>query len=101
MVEKKTLSVTYKKSRKNKRGFKLYNTMLMYKVVQEAIELKAALEKVAEEQNIEYVEDLKPTLINTELLYNLADGYIRGYEKLLKENLLTSANISKIQPTIH
>lgn len=100
-MAEKTPTVTYKKPRRNKRAFKFIDTMYLYESMQEAIEIRNTLEEVAQKEEVESFSDLKPTLIKSELLYNIVDSYIESYEKLLKESLITSANISKIQPTIH
>lgn len=100
-MAEKTLTVTYKKSRRpNKRAFKLWDTAYMYESMQEAINIRANIENLADERN-EDISDLGHAAVHIEVLYKLVDAYIDGYGKLLNENLIKTANISKIQPTIN
>lgn len=97
----KAPTITYKKSRRNKRAFKFADTMYLYESMQEAINIRHTLEEATHEEELGSISELKPVLINSGLLYHIVDSYIESYEKLLKESLINSANISKIQSSIH
>lgn len=97
-MAEKTLTVTYKKRRINKRAFKFWDTEYLYEAMYEAVNIRANIDKVAETKPM---EDSSMVAIPAGLLYHLADAYILSYDKLLKEELIKTANISKIQPTIN
>lgn len=89
--------ITYKKSR---RTIKFWDTVYLYENMQEAINVRATLEQAAEEKDCD-IDDIGNIAIPSDVLYRLADALIHGYEKLLKEGLIKSGNISKIQPTLN
>jgi hypothetical protein len=84
----------------NPRAARLRETSYIYAAMQQVIQVKHEIERVATETETSIV-DLKPTAIQTHLLWNILDEYLRAYNMLLKENLIKTGNIHKIQPTIN
>lgn len=100
-MAEKTLTVRYKKSRNsNTRAFKIWDTEYLYESMQDAVNIKHTLDKLSEENNADF-SNLGMATIPINVLHGLANSYIESYNKLLKEALIKSANISKIQPTIN
>jgi len=97
MVEKKEIIVTYKKKRST-RSAKLWDTEYLFKAMQKASDIKAGLEQKAEEASL---EDIGLVGIPATELWFLLDAYTDAYQRLMKEALITSGNISKIQPTLN
>ena len=98
MVEKKP-TITYKK-RRSPRALKVWDVEYLYEAMQTAVSLISKIEQTADESETS-VEDLNPTLIDTAILYHIMDAYINAYERLMKEALINTGNISKISPTLN
>lgn len=99
MVEKKEIKVTYKKSR-NPRSVKLWDTEYLYRAMQDAMVIKYNIEELSTRTNTPLTE-LGLLQIPAEDLWFLLDAYTDAYKRLMKEALITSGNISKIQPTLN
>jgi hypothetical protein len=98
MVEKQ-VQITYKKSR-NPRAAKLWETSYYFTAMQYAMQVKHDIEKVAVAEQ-KQLKELGNTAVSTDMLWYLADTYLDAYKLLMKESLIKSGNIHKIQPTIH
>lgn len=99
MVEKKEIKVTYKKSR-NPRSVKLWDTEYLYAAMQNAVDIKHNIEELSNKTNTPLTE-IGLIQIPAEDLWFLLDAYTDAYKRLMKEALITSGNISKIQPTLN
>ncbi len=84
--------IKYRKTR-TPRTFKIWETAYHYEAMQAAIEVKAILDNQEALDNV--------TAIDSEMLWHLTDAYIQAYERLMKEGLIISGNIHKIQPTLN
>lgn len=93
------VEIRYKKSR-NPRAADLRNTGYLYTAMQQASQIKHDLEKISVDEQ-KPLSEIKPTLIPSDMLWFLADTYIDAYKLLMKERLIKSGNIHKIQPTLH
>lgn len=88
------------KEQRNPRAFKVWDTEYLYTTMVTASELKQSIESIA--STLENgVYDMQPISVPAEMLWLLTQAYTDAYEKLLKEALITSGNISKIQPTLN
>lgn len=99
-MAEKTPTITYKKSRSNRRALKFWDTADMFDSMQEATNIRYVIEKVAEERDI-HPQDIGNIAISADVLYALADCFCQAYKLLLNEELIKSGNISKIQPTLN
>lgn len=99
-MAEKVPSITYKKRRYSKRALKFWDTVTMFNSMQKSLNIKHAMDKVAEGLGV-YPQDIGNIAISSEELYSLVESYAQAYNLLLKEDLIKSGNISKIQPTIH
>jgi hypothetical protein len=99
MVEKKEIKVTYKKSR-NPRSVKLWDTEYLYTAMQNAVDIKHNIEELSTRTDTPLTE-IGLIQIPAEDLWFLLDAYTDAYKRLMKEALITSGNISKIQPTLN
>jgi len=97
-MAERTPVITFKKTRRNRRAFKLWDSAYLYEAMQEAVNIRSNIDKAAE---VEMPPEGAIAAIPISLLYHLADAYIDAYDRLLKEELIKTANISKIQPTIN
>ena len=93
------VEIKYKK-RASARAADLRNTNYLYTAMQQAAQIKHDLEKISESED-KPLSDIKPTLIQSDMLWFLADTYLDAYKMLMKENLIKSGNIHKIQPTLN
>lgn len=98
MVEKKP-TITYKK-RRSPRSLKVWDTVFLFEAMQSAVHFKDKIEKVSLEKDTP-IEELDGTLIDTGILYHILDAYTDAYQRLMKEALINSGNISKISPTLN
>ncbi len=96
------VDVRYKTRRNspNPRAAKLRETGYFYHALNHAADIKYGIEKLST-QTETAINDLKPITVPAGMLWFLLDTYMDAYELLLKENLIKSGNISKIQSTIH
>lgn len=84
----------------NPRVASLRDTGYMYQAMQHAAQIKHDLEKIAVDNN-KTLHEIGSTSVPSYLLWFLVDTYLDSYKMLLKENLIKSGNISKIQPTLN
>jgi hypothetical protein len=99
MAEKEPVVITYKKS-KRRRAYKFWDTAYVYEAMQEAIQIRANLEEISRLTNTD-IYSLPAVSIPGSVLYQIVDSNINSFEKLLKESLIKTANISEIQQTLH
>lgn len=98
-MAEKIIPVTYKKNRVP-RAAKLWETTSLYNTMHTLSQLKNKIEELATKEGLA-VEELKPTMISTFMLWDIAANYELAYKMLMKESLINSGNISKIQPTLN
>ncbi len=85
----------------NPRKFKVWDTALLNEVMVDAAEVKHRLEGVCNKEHLPITE-IKPTLIDSRMLYMMATAYLEAYEALVNENLLHIGSATKkLKPTIH
>ena len=96
-MAEREIKVTYKKSRR-KRLYKFWDTVYVYEAMQQAVVIRANLQELSKSIDS---EELPLVSIPGNILYQLVDSNIEAYERLLKERLIKTANISEIQPTLH
>jgi hypothetical protein len=84
----------------NPRKFKVWDTAALNTAMYNAAEIKHKLEEVCNKAGLP-LDEIKPTLISSELLYLLAESYLEAYDALLRENLIHTTSPHKTKPTIH
>ncbi len=84
--------------RSNPRKFKLWDTAALTNAMYEAAEIRHKLERSCETKGVD-ISELDPTLINSEILYDVTLAYLASYEALMQEDLIHRS--SKLKPTIH
>ncbi len=85
----------------NPRKFRIWDTAILHEAMTDAVEIKHQLESICIKEDTP-INEIKPTLINSRMLYVLASSYVESYEKLIAENLLhIGSKIDKLKPTIH
>lgn len=94
MAKDKTLTIP-----KNKNKLKLWQSAHLNQTMQTAVELLASVQTVSDSADTS-PEKIGVVGVPAYLLYEICEGYIIMYEKLLKEQLLITAN-PKSNPVIH
>lgn len=84
----------------NPRKFKMWDTHALNTAMYSAAEIKHKLESICVSENLP-MDEIKPTLIASDMLYLIVDSYLEAYEALIRENLIYTGNNSKIKPVIH
>lgn len=90
-----SVKITYRK-RPNKRAIPLWETEQLYESMQDAVELLNVMSQVPPSAS-----DDSSVHVDYSTLWNLCTAYISSYERLMRESLITSGNIHKIQPTLN
>lgn len=99
MIKKSIPIIRYKKS-KRKRMYSFWDTVWVYNAMQESMIIQANIEELMDITSLE-LEELPLVSIPGGTLYKIVTSNIEAFEKLLKESLIKTGNISKIQPTLH
>lgn len=84
---------------KNPRKHNLWESSQLNTTMNKCVQLLANFNKMAEENSV-YPSDLDTLNLPASLVYEICEGYVVMYEKLLKEQLLITAN-PKQHPLIH
>ncbi len=84
----------------NPRKFKLWDTAVLNKAMYDAAEIKHKLEQICIKEEAS-LGNIKPTLISSDMLYNIVNSYLEAYEALSKEKLLHIGSPHKTKPTLH
>jgi hypothetical protein len=84
----------------NPRKFKLWDTATLNSAMYSAAEIKHKLEEICNNTGLP-VDEIKPTLIASDMLYLIVNSYVEAYEALMMENLLHLGSPHKTKPTIH
>lgn len=94
MAKDKTLRVP-----KNKRSFNIWESKALNETLQKTTLILNNIDKVAEEEGYDKIT-LGTSAVPVVLLYEVCEAYNILYEKLLKEQLIKTAN-PKIDNNIH
>lgn len=101
MSDREKPKVSYRKKR-HLRSPKIWKIEYLFNAMQEAVNLKHVIEKVADSQDADIQAlPLGSVVVDPELLWYLSDTIEEMYGLLIREGLINSGNISKIQPTQH
>ena len=84
----------------NPRKFKVWDTALLNNAMQHAAEIQHKLEEICNKENLP-MDEIKPTLIASDMLYLIVSSYIEAYDALIMENLLHIGSPHKTKPTLH
>lgn len=84
----------------NPRKFKVWDTAALNTAMYNAAEIKHSLEEICNKTG-KSMDQIKPTLIASDMLYLLVDSYLEAYDALLRENLIHTTSPHKTKPVIH
>lgn len=76
---------------KNPRKYNIWDSDSLNSTAQKAIQLIHNIEEVSQETNT-FIHELPPSRMPMELVYEVCEAYISIYNKLLRENLIITAN---------
>lgn len=94
MIKRKSLTVP-----KNPRKCNIWDSAFYNELLNNTVQITHNIDKVSKETNIP-ISSMKPLLLPAHLVYEICEGYTQMYNKLLKEQLLVTANL-KSNPIIH
>jgi hypothetical protein len=94
LINKKTLKVP-----KNPRKYNVWDSSYLNSMTEKCAQIVANIDSMADKEGL-YPNELGSIEFPVELIYEVCESYVIMYEKLLKENLLITAN-PQTNPNIH
>ena len=80
-------------------GFRVWESSQLYEIMVKSSQIQHNIETLSSAKQLE-ISDLGTTDIPISTLYNLCLGYTAIYEKLVKKELIATANLNQ-HPLIH
>ena len=90
--------VSEKEKEINPRRFKVWESAVLKQAMYHSAGIKDKLQEICIREELP-IDEIKPTLISSEMLYMIVDSYLEAYDLLLKEELIHTS--PKITPTLH
>lgn len=75
----------------NPRSFRGRDSALLHEMMAKSVEIRFNIEALTHKEQLP-IEEIKPSIIDTELLYKLVSCYVAQYDSLLQENLIKTGN---------
>lgn len=97
-LKKSPVKVTYKKSR-NPRAFRTWEQENLTLAMINCSEVKSRLEEISANENVS-LDDMKPTVLPSKLLYLIVNCYTEAYKRLMNESLIKTGNV-RSNPNLH